>query len=117
MLRWPLFQISRQINDLQKATAGFKRRSTFRTDTRIEKAAKTCLKSRPWRGADRVTFSYFQGDPVLRDVNFLQGPAAYWVYWGARVAVRRRSLGCSFGFMTSIQARFAWGDRTCAKCV
>ena len=25
MLRMPLFQISRQINDLQKATAGFKR--------------------------------------------------------------------------------------------
>ena len=76
MLRWPLFQISRQINDLQKATAGFKRiEALFRTDTRIREGREN-LPAGQALGVefDRVTFSYFQGDPVLRDVNFRLEP-------------------------------------------
>jgi ATP-binding cassette subfamily B protein len=76
MLRWPLFQISRQINDLQKATAGFKRiEALFRTDARIREGREN-LPAGQALGVefDRVTFSYFQGDPVLRDVNFRLEP-------------------------------------------
>ncbi len=76
MLRWPLFQISRQINDLQKATAGFKRiESLFRTRARIEEGADD-LPSGEALGVEfeGVTFSYFQGDPVLKDVAFALQP-------------------------------------------
>ncbi len=76
MLRWPLFQISRQINDLQKATAGFKRiEALFRTDTRIGEGLEN-LPAGQALGVefDRVTFSYSLGDPVLRDVNFRLEP-------------------------------------------
>jgi ATP-binding cassette subfamily B protein len=72
MLRWPLFQISRQINDLQKATAGLKRIEALqRTRSRLEDGRQ----EPPPRGAlaiefERVTFGYFAGEPVLRQVSF-----------------------------------------------
>ncbi len=96
MLRQPLDQISRQINDLQKATAGLKRiEELYRTETRIQDGTET-LPSPPtsplppfeggieggcWgegRGGesglsvefDNVTFSYVEGEAVLKDVSF-----------------------------------------------
>ncbi len=76
MLRWPLFQISRQINDLQKATAGFKRiEALFRTRTRIADSTGD-LPTGQALGVefDGVTFGYFDGEPVLRDVSFALQP-------------------------------------------
>ena len=72
LLRMPLFQISRQINDLQKATAGFKRiEILYRTRSRIVGGAGE-LPDATALGVefDDVTFSYYAGDPVLKNVSF-----------------------------------------------
>ncbi len=72
MLRHPLDQISRQLNDLQRATAGLQRiESLQRTTPRIQDGTETLSAS----GAisiefDNVTFSYIEGDPVLEKVSF-----------------------------------------------
>jgi len=72
MLRWPLFQISRQINDLQRATAGLKRiEALYRTESRIQDGEQPIDTS----GAlsvqfENVTFSYVEGEPVLKEISF-----------------------------------------------
>ena len=71
LLRFPLFMITEQINDLQKATAGLKRiEALHRVRSRIEDG-----RAEPATGAlavefDRVDFEYSEGSPVLRDVAF-----------------------------------------------
>ena len=82
MLREPLFQISQQINDLQRATAGLKRiEELHRIQTRIldgsEKlsAPSGKLEVMPLGIAfDNVHFAYNPGDPVLRNISFSLDP-------------------------------------------
>ncbi|MBI1924394.1 ABC transporter ATP-binding protein [Candidatus Poribacteria bacterium] len=105
MLRQPLDQISRQINDLQKATAGLKRiEELYRTETRIQDGTETlpspltplppspqaCGEGEGGEAAsgegerrgkgglsvefDNVTFSYVEGETVLKEVSFQLSP-------------------------------------------
>ena len=72
MIRAPLDQISRQINDLQKATAGLKRIEQFHHMTpQIQDGTESLAGS----GAlsvnfNDVTFSYVEDEVVLKDVSF-----------------------------------------------
>ena len=76
MLRHPLDQIGRQLNDLQRATAGLQRIEALqRTTSRIQDGTETL----PTSGAisiefDNVTFNYIEGDPVLKKVSFNLAP-------------------------------------------
>ena len=82
MLREPLFQISQQINDLQRATAGLKRiEELHRIQTNIldgkEKlsAPSGKLEVMPLGIAfENVHFAYNPGDPVLRNISFSLDP-------------------------------------------
>jgi ABC-type multidrug transport system fused ATPase/permease subunit len=71
LLRFPLFMITEQINDLQKATAGLKRiEELHRVQSRIGDGD-----DEPTAGAlqvdfDGVGFDYSSDNPVLRDVSF-----------------------------------------------
>ena len=76
MLRWPLYMISRQINDLQRATAGLKRIETlYRTTTNIEDGNED-LPGSDALGIEfeNVTFSYTGEEVVLKDVSFQLPP-------------------------------------------
>ena len=72
MLRGPLIMIGRQINELQRATAGFKRiEELYRVSSHIEDGTEAL----PASGAlgidfDKVTFSYTEDESVLKDVSF-----------------------------------------------
>jgi ABC-type multidrug transport system fused ATPase/permease subunit len=72
MLRHPLIMISRQINELQRATAGFKRiEELYRITSSIADGTETL----PASGAlgiefDHVTFGYTEDESVLKDVSF-----------------------------------------------
>ena len=72
MLRGPLTMINRQINELQRATAGFKRiEELYRTTSSIEDGTEALSES----GAlgiefDHVTFGYTPDESVLKDVSF-----------------------------------------------
>ena len=76
MFRHPLDQISRQLNDLQRATAGLKRIEALqRTTSHIQDGTETL----PASGAisiefDGVTFNYNEGEPVLKKVSFNLAP-------------------------------------------
>ena len=76
MLRHPLDQISRQLNDLQRATAGLQRIEALqRTTSCIQDGTETL----PASGAisiefDDVTFNYIEGDPVLKKISFDLAP-------------------------------------------
>ncbi len=76
MLRHPLDQISRQLNDLQRATAGLKRIEALqRTTSHIQDGTETL----PASGAisiefDGVTFNYNEGEPVLKKISFNLAP-------------------------------------------
>ena len=82
MLREPLFQISQQINDLQRATAGLKRiEELHRIQTCIQDGKEKLvtpsgkLEVMPLGIAfDNVHFAYNPGDPVLRDISFSLDP-------------------------------------------
>ena len=72
MLRHPLITISRQINELQRATAGFKRIEEL---YRITPSIADGTERLPESGAlgiefDRVTFGYTEDESVLKDVSF-----------------------------------------------
>ncbi len=72
MLRRPLGMISEQINELQRATAGFKRiEALYRTDTRIADGTED-LPGSDALGIDfeHVTFGYADEKAVLKDVSF-----------------------------------------------
>ena len=76
MLRHPLIMISRQINELQRATAGFKRiEELYRITPSIADGTETL----PASGAlgiefDHVTFGYTEDESVLKDVSFQLQP-------------------------------------------
>ena len=76
MLRHPLIMISRQINELQRATAGFKRiEELYRITSSIADGTETLSTS----GAlgiefDHVTFGYTEDESVLKDVSFQLQP-------------------------------------------
>ncbi len=76
MLRWPLMMIGRQINDLQRATAGLKRIETlYRTTSNIEDGTQDIPGSDPLGiDFDRVEFSYTGDEVVLKDVSFQLEP-------------------------------------------
>jgi len=72
MLRGPLIMIGRQMNELQRATAGFRRiEALYRTAPTIADGTEAL----PASGAldiefDQVTFGYTEDEPVLKDVSF-----------------------------------------------
>ena len=76
MLRWPLMMIGRQINDLQRATAGLKRIETlYRRTSNIEDGTQDIPGSDPLGiDFDRVVFSYTGDEVVLNDVSFQLEP-------------------------------------------
>lgn len=76
MLREPLFQISRQINELQRATAGLQRiEELHRIETAIDDGREDLSTRHPLGVTfDDVTFAYNPGDPVLRNVSFDLAP-------------------------------------------
>jgi len=76
MLREPLFQISRQINELQRATAGLQRiKELHRIETSIIDGSDRLSTEHPLSVQfDNVTFSYNPGEPVLKSVNFTLEP-------------------------------------------
>ncbi|MDE2798370.1 MAG: ABC transporter ATP-binding protein [Gemmatimonadota bacterium] len=76
MLREPLFQISQQINDLQRATAGLKRiEELHRIQTRIlDGSEKLAADHSLGIAFDNVHFAYNPGDSVLRNISFSLEP-------------------------------------------
>jgi ABC-type multidrug transport system fused ATPase/permease subunit len=76
MLRWPLFMISRQINDLQRATAGLKRIETlYRATSDIQDGTEDLPGSDALGvGFEHVTFSYTGEEVVLKDLSFELSP-------------------------------------------
>ena len=76
MLRRPLYMINRQINELQRATAGLKRiEALYRRTTKIADGTED-LPGSEALGIDfeRVRFSYTGDEVVLKDVSFQLSP-------------------------------------------
>ena len=76
MLRGPLIMISRQINELQRATAGFKRiEELYHITPSIADGTET-LPASDALGIefDDVTFGYTEDESVLKDVSFQLQP-------------------------------------------
>ncbi len=76
MLRRPLYMINRQINELQRATAGLKRIETlYRRTSKIADGTEDLPESDAL-GIDfeRVRFSYTGDEVVLKDVSFQLSP-------------------------------------------
>lgn len=76
MLRGPLIMISRQINDLQRATAGITRiEELYRIDTVIDDGTET-LGNSDTVGIEfqNVSFRYTDDEYVLRDISFKLQP-------------------------------------------
>ncbi len=76
MLREPLFQISQQINELQRATAGLKRiEELYRIQTAIQDGHEKLSTAHPLSVTfDRVHFGYNPDEPVLQNVSFALEP-------------------------------------------
>lgn len=76
MLREPLFQISRQINELQRATAGLQRiEELHRISTSIEDGDQELSTAHPLGITfDQVNFAYNPDEPVLKNVSFTLEP-------------------------------------------
>ncbi|MXX14842.1 MAG: ABC transporter ATP-binding protein, partial [Gemmatimonadetes bacterium] len=76
MLREPLFQISQQINDLQRATAGLKRiEELHRIQTSIRDGNEKLSAGYSLGIAfENVHFAYNPGDPVLQNISFSLDP-------------------------------------------
>jgi len=76
MLRRPLYNISRQINDLQRATAGMRRiEELYRTTSLIQDGSQPMVQDAALRVEfDGVSFQYVEDQPVLRDVSFDLAP-------------------------------------------
>ena len=72
MLRGPLIMIGRQINELQRATAGFKRiEELYRVSSNIEDGTEALPASDAFGiDFDKVTFGYTEDESVLKDVSF-----------------------------------------------
>jgi len=76
MLREPLFQVSQQINDLQRATAGLKRiEELHRIQTSIQDGTEKLSTAHPLGITfQNVNFYYNPGDPVLQNISFTLEP-------------------------------------------
>lgn len=76
MLHEPIFQISRQINELQRATAGLKRiEELHQIKTKVSAGHCSLASSRPFGVQFRqVSFSYDSGERVLNDIDFTLKP-------------------------------------------
>ena len=75
LLRFPLYQISEQINDLQRATAGFKRiEALHRIESKVPDGERPVPPGALEVSFEHVDFDYFPGSPVLQDVNFHLAP-------------------------------------------
>ncbi len=76
MLREPLFELSRQINELQRATAGLKRiEELHRIEPSISDGSADLSTSHPLGVSfDHVTFGYNPGETILEDVTFALQP-------------------------------------------
>ena len=76
MLRAPLFQLSRQINELQRATAGVQRiEELHRIETSILDGQDDLSTQHPLSVTfDDVTFAYNPGEPVIKNVSFSLEP-------------------------------------------
>ncbi len=76
MLHEPLFQISRQINELQRATAGLKRiEELHRIETKVRPGHERLTTRHPFGVQfNHVTFSYNPGELVLDDVDLTINP-------------------------------------------
>ena len=76
MLRGPLIMINRQINELQRATAGFKRiEELYRITSSIVDGTETLTVSDALGiEFDHVTFGYTEDESVLKDVSFRLQP-------------------------------------------
>jgi ABC-type multidrug transport system fused ATPase/permease subunit len=76
MLREPLFQISQQINELQRATAGLKRiEELHRIQTNIQDGDQKLVATRPLGLTfDNVSFAYNPNENVLQNVSFTLEP-------------------------------------------
>lgn len=76
MLREPLFQISRQINELQRATAGLQRiEGLHRIESSIEDGNQELSTAHPLGITfDHVNFAYNRGEPILKNVSFTLEP-------------------------------------------
>lgn len=72
MLREPLFQISRQINELQRATAGLQRiEELHRIQTQVLDGRDKLSTQHPLSVTfENVTFAYNPGEPVMKNVSF-----------------------------------------------
>jgi ATP-binding cassette subfamily B protein len=71
LLRFPLFMITEQINDLQKATAGLKRiEALYRIKSRIKDGSQEPAPGALCVDFDGVSFDYHEDNPVLREVSF-----------------------------------------------
>jgi ATP-binding cassette, subfamily B, bacterial len=71
MLRWPLFQISQQINEMQRATAGFKRiEALYRTESGLSQGEGELPSGPLALRFDRVSFGYNASEPVLKEIDF-----------------------------------------------
>ncbi|MDA1192312.1 MAG: ABC transporter ATP-binding protein, partial [Candidatus Poribacteria bacterium] len=74
MLRRPLQDISRQINDLQRATAGMRRiEELYSTVSSVEDGDQSLPDTPLSVEFDHLTFGYSPDDPVLKDVTFELG--------------------------------------------
>ena len=74
LLRFPLFAISEQINDLQRATAGLKRiEALHRVRSRVQGGEAPVPAGALAVDFDDVAFAYSPGTPVLRDIDFHLG--------------------------------------------
>jgi ABC-type multidrug transport system fused ATPase/permease subunit len=76
LLRWPIQQLTRQLQDLQRAIASVARiRNLFAARSAVEWPSRTPLPSGVLTvELDRVTFGYDGGDPVLRDLSLAIRP-------------------------------------------
>jgi len=75
MLRRPIEQITRQMQDLQRASAGVGRIRDLLAIEPVPRDGEAPLPRGPLAVAfDRVSFEYAPNDPVLRDVSFSLAP-------------------------------------------
>jgi ATP-binding cassette, subfamily B, bacterial len=76
MLASPLDSVRRQVQDMQRASAGIGRVDTLlRTESTLPDVGRATLPSGPLAvHFDRVTFGYDDGESVLRDLSFSLAP-------------------------------------------
>jgi ATP-binding cassette subfamily B protein len=115
LLRHPIEQLRRELDEMQQAFAGI---------ARVQELLRTQPQLVDGRGAlpagplavqfDRVSFGYDE-EPVIRDVSITVAPGRVLGVLGRTGSVRRRSRGCSYVSMTRAAARCDWAASTRAR--